>query len=404
MLEPAFGTFEHIVPVAAAIIIATVAEWVLRRGRPVGIVPAAITAIVASPGVAGTLNHIEYLLPKHGKDFSCKGHKTQRKMDEKQNIENLLTPLLLTGAAIEDIAVETGEIIVVLQADPALGSKLEDMRLACEVALKKNYSSKAIKIILTAQKEAGGKKKPSERLSIPVKTIIAVASGKGGVGKSTVAAGLAVALAQQGKKVGLLDADIYGPSQPKMFGLEGRKPEFSKDKKIIPLEAHGVKVMSIGFMVDVETPLIWRGPMVQTALTQLLRDVDWSGCDVLLIDLPPGTGDAQLTLAQKAPLTGAIIVSTPQDIALIDARKGLEMFRKVGVPVLGIIENMSYHLCTNCGHRDEIFGHGGARREAEKLGVPFLGEVPLNADIRQAGDAGEAQSHDMFAAIAELII
>ncbi|MBI1326801.1 MAG: P-loop NTPase [Alphaproteobacteria bacterium] len=321
-------------------------------------------------------------------------------MDKKQNIENLLQPLLTAGVAVEDITTSEGEIIVILLADPALGSQLEGIRQNCEKALRQTFTQDSVKVILTAQKMPDEKKKPSERLSIPVKNIIAIASGKGGVGKSTVAAGLAVALAKQGQKVGLLDADIYGPSQPKMFGLEGQKPEFSKEKKIIPLEAHGVKVMSIGFMVDSEAPLIWRGPMVQTALTQLLRDVDWSDRDILLIDLPPGTGDAQLTLAQKAPLTGAVVVSTPQDIALIDARKGLEMFRKVNVPVLGIIENMSYHLCTNCGHRDEIFGHGGAQLEAGKLGVPFLGEVPLNALIRHAADSGKPQNEAVFVEMA----
>jgi ATP-binding protein involved in chromosome partitioning len=193
-------------------------------------------------------------------------------------------------------------------------------------------------------------------------------------------------------KVGLLDGDIYGPSQPKLTGLEGYKPELTKERKIIPPEAYGMKVMSIGFMVEAEKALVWRGPMVQSALYQLFRDVQWAEdgevLDVLIVDMPPGTGDAQLTLAQKVPVTGAVIVSTPQDIALADARKGVEMFRAVDVPILGLIENMSTHICTNCGHEEHIFGHGGARAEAAKLGVPFLGEIPLSADIREKADAG----------------
>ena len=229
-------------------------------------------------------------------------------------------------------------------------------------------------------------------LDLPVKKVIAVASGKGGVGKSMVAFGLALALKKSGLTVGLLDADIYGPSVPKMAALEGQKPE-QKDGKIIPLEAHGLKIMSIGFMVEPEQALIWRGPMAQSALYQMLRDVAWAASeaplDVLVIDLPPGTGDIQLTLAQKVKLAGAVIVSTPQDIALADARKAHAMFAKTGVPVLGLIENMSYHKCAQCGHEEHIFGHGGARKEAEKLGVAFLGEIPLSADIRAKADAGD---------------
>ena len=225
-----------------------------------------------------------------------------------------------------------------------------------------------------------------------IKYLIAVASGKGGVGKSTTAVNLALGFQAIGLRAGILDADIYGPSQPRLLGLTGR-PQAMPDKKLRPMEAFGLKVMSMGFMVDEGTPIIWRGPMVVSALTQMLREVAWGSpgkeLDVLVIDMPPGTGDVQLTMAQQVPLAGAIIVSTPQDLALIDARKGLNMFRKVDVPVLGIIENMSYFICTKCGERHEIFGHGGAAAEAEKLGLPFLGGVPLHIDIRVRSDAGQ---------------
>ncbi|MEQ1578629.1 MAG: P-loop NTPase, partial [Hyphomicrobium sp.] len=220
-----------------------------------------------------------------------------------------------------------------------------------------------------------------------IKHIIAVASGKGGVGKSTIAVNLALGLQAIGLKAGILDADIYGPSQPRLLGLAGA-PQMSAGKKLMPHQAHGIKAMSMGFMVDEETPIVWRGPMVAQALNQMLREVVWGELDVLLIDMPPGTGDVQLTMAQQAPIAGAVIVSTPQDLALIDARKGLAMFRKVNVPVLGIVENMSYFLCPKCGDRSDIFGHGGARADAERLKVPFLGEVPLHIDIRTNSDAG----------------
>jgi ATP-binding protein involved in chromosome partitioning len=219
-----------------------------------------------------------------------------------------------------------------------------------------------------------------------IKAIVAVASGKGGVGKSTVAANLAVALAKRGLKTGLLDADIYGPSLPRMLGLN-RKPEVRGDK-MIPLRAWGLSCMSIGFLVEEETPMIWRGPMVMGALEQMMGQVEWGPLDILIVDMPPGTGDAQLTMAQRVALTGAVIVSTPQDIALIDARRGVRMFEKTRVPVLGVVENMSMFCCPNCGHRTNIFGSGGARLEAHRLGTAFLGEIPLQLDIREAADAG----------------
>jgi ATP-binding protein involved in chromosome partitioning len=226
------------------------------------------------------------------------------------------------------------------------------------------------------------------RIDVPgVKHIIAVASGKGGVGKSTTAVNLALGLAASGVATGLLDADIYGPSMPRMLAVKD-KPESVDGKMLKPIERYGLQTMSIGYIVAEDTPMIWRGPMVSSALEQMLRDVQWGELDVLVVDMPPGTGDAQLTLAQRVALSGAVIVSTPQDIALIDARKGLSMFRKVAVPVLGIVENMSYFLCPKCGERSEIFGHGGAREEAEKMGVPFLGEVPLHLDIRTTSDSG----------------
>lgn len=224
-----------------------------------------------------------------------------------------------------------------------------------------------------------------------IKNVIAVASGKGGVGKSTSAVNLALALKEGGASVGILDADIYGPSLPRMMGVHGR-PKGADDedaKKIEPMMAHGVKCMSMGFFMDEDHPMIWRGPMVAMAVEQLINDVDWGELDYLVVDLPPGTGDAQLTLTQKVPLTGAVIISTPQDVALADVKKGMNMFKKVDVPVLGIVENMSYYLCPDCGHRAHIFSHGGAKVQAEQFGIPFLGEVPLVEDIREDADAGK---------------
>jgi ATP-binding protein involved in chromosome partitioning len=229
---------------------------------------------------------------------------------------------------------------------------------------------------------------PPKRAVVPgVARIIAISSGKGGVGKSTTAVNLALALVADGLKVGLMDADVHGPSVPKLLALSGR-PEMLDGKTLRPMDAYGLKAMSIGLLVGEETPMIWRGPMVMSAITQMLRDVAWGELDVLVVDMPPGTGDAQLTLAQIVPLAGAVVVSTPQDLALIDARRGLAMFRRVDVPILGIVENMSFFLCPSCGTRADIFGHGGAREEAARVGVPFLGEVPLAPAIREGGDDG----------------
>lgn len=227
----------------------------------------------------------------------------------------------------------------------------------------------------------------TNRMNMDVRATIAVASGKGGVGKTTVAVNVAVALAQAGAKVGLLDADIYGPNIPIMLGLEYQKP-MAQDEKIIPLEAFGVKLMSMGFLVQPEQAMIWRGPMLHSAIRQFLSDVEWGTLDYMIIDLPPGTGDAQLTLAQSVPLTGAVVVATPQDVALADVVRGVSMFKRLEVPVLGIVENMSYFLCPHCGERTDIFAHGGAKQMAEKMGVPFIGEIPLDTKIRMGGDTG----------------
>jgi ATP-binding protein involved in chromosome partitioning len=302
-------------------------------------------------------------------------------------LRGLVDPSMIGAVQID----KDGQAIVTLEIDPAKGEDFEALRQAVEHKVTSLKGVKKALVILTAERKPPALKQrhKAARLDVPgVKKIIAVASGKGGVGKSTVAANLAVALSRMGQRVGLLDADIYGPSVPRLMGISGQKPGHGDDSRIIPLTAHGLKIMSMGFLVDEDTPMIWRGPMVQSAIQQLLRDVAWAELDILVIDMPPGTGDAQLTLAQKVQLAGAVIVSTPQDIALIDARKGLEMFRKVAVPVLGIVENMSYYCCPECGHRADIFGHGGAREQAEKVDCPFLGEVPLHADIRRLSDEG----------------
>ncbi len=315
---------------------------------------------------------------------------------------------------VSDIFISDGRIIFSITVPAERAEELESLRQAAERVVSDMPGAGKVMVALTAEKKPGSpspqparpapqpappkaasapsgaapQEKAEKKPGIPgIKAIIAVASGKGGVGKSTTAINLALALKINGLKVGVLDADIYGPSMPHLLHVSGR-PEPVEGRILKPLEGYGMKVMSIGFLVEEDTPMIWRGPMVMSALTQMLREVAWGELDVLVVDMPPGTGDAQLTMAQQVPLAGAVIVSTPQDLALIDARKGLNMFRRVDVPVLGIVENMSYFLCPHCGERSDIFGHGGAKAEAEKLGVSFLGEIPLHMDIREKSDAG----------------
>lgn len=290
---------------------------------------------------------------------------------------------------VQGVALRDGHVAFALEVDPRRAEAAEPLRKACEDAVRALPGILTVSAVLTAHREAPqpARRTPPPQAGIPgVAAIIAVASGKGGVGKSTVAVNLALALAKQGLKTGLLDADIYGPSVPRLLDIHD-KPR-AQDGKFVPIEKYGIKTMSIGFLVREDEATIWRGPMVQSALTQMMNDGLWAPLDVLVIDMPPGTGDAQLTIAQRVPLKGAVIVSTPQDIALIDVRRGIAMFEKTQVPVLGVIENMSTYICPNCGHESHIFGHGGARETAASLGMPFLGEIPLQASIRETSDAG----------------
>ncbi|TIP40714.1 Mrp/NBP35 family ATP-binding protein [Mesorhizobium sp.] len=323
---------------------------------------------------------------------------------------------------VSEIFIADSKVFFSITVPAARAQEMEPLRAAAERVVKAIPGVAGAVVALTAERKGGGMEAPVPQRPAPgpaprptpaaapaaaprpaphapashgpgkrgvpgIEAIIAVASGKGGVGKSTTAVNIALGLAANGLRVGVLDADIYGPSMPRLLNIHGR-PQTVDGKVLKPMENYGLKVMSMGFLVDEETPMIWRGPMVMSALTQMLREVEWGPLDVLVVDMPPGTGDAQLTMAQQVPLAGAVIVSTPQDLALIDARKGLNMFRKVDVPVLGIVENMSYFLAPDTGKRYDIFGHGGARREAERLGVSFLGEVPLEMGIRESSDAG----------------
>jgi ATP-binding protein involved in chromosome partitioning len=289
--------------------------------------------------------------------------------------------------AIAGLSLQRNVVQITLKYGFPCADYAPELKPALEAHLGPLLDGAGIELVLEPQITAHAVQrtlKPLER----VKNVVAVASGKGGVGKSTVAANLALAWARQGARVGLLDADIYGPSQPLMMGVAGEKPHSPDGKHIDPLRAHGIEVMSIGFMIDAEQPMAWRGPMVTQALTQLLGDTNWGALDYLVVDMPPGTGDIQLTLAQRVPVSGAVIVTTPQDIALLDARKGLKMFEKVEVRVLGVVENMSVHVCSNCGHAEHIFGSGGGARMAEQYGVQLLGELPLDSRIREEADGG----------------
>jgi ATP-binding protein involved in chromosome partitioning len=343
----------------------------------------------------------------------------QQVLDALAQVKSPRGVALTNANVLSAIAVNDGKVFFSINVDAAEARAWEDVRAAAERAVRALPGVSTAMIALTAERKPGAAPQQATRQTpkqtsspgvapasshrpphspagspmarqaeIPgIAAVIAVASGKGGVGKSTTALNLALGLKTLGLRVGLLDADIYGPSVPRLTGIR-EKPELNDDRKMIPIERFGLSIMSIGFLVEEDTAMIWRGPMVMSAITQMLRDVAWGTLDVLVVDMPPGTGDAQLTLAQNVPLKGAIIISTPQDLSLIDARRGLAMFKKVNVPVLGIIENMSYFQCPHCGTRSDIFGHGGARHEAERLGVPFLGEVPLHIAIRETSDAG----------------
>ena len=325
--------------------------------------------------------------------------------------QNVVASGLISGVVVRD-----GNVGFALEVDPDQGAAKEPLRKACETAVERLSGVLSVTAVLTAERPAGGQagghaqghahghagghshghsrggqaqaRAPQADQLLPrVKSVIAIASGKGGVGKSTTAVNIATAMAAQNVRVGLLDCDIYGPSIPRMLNLSGQ-PEMVSERTLRPMANYGIKCMSIGFLVAEDTAMIWRGPMVMQALEQMMRDVDWGELDVLLCDLPPGTGDAQLTMAQRVPLTGAVIVSTPQDIALLDVSRGINMFQQVNVPIFGVVENMSYYVCPECGHRAELFHHGGARETARRLGVDFLGEIPLDISIRTTSDAG----------------
>ncbi len=311
---------------------------------------------------------------------------------------------IVSAGMVSDIVVQGSKVIFSISVPEGAGEGVGDLQKQAETLVSAIDGVETVLVVLTAERAAAPRDKEPPKLSnkpdrpvgpdmrpaagaIPgVKAVLAVASGKGGVGKSTTSVNLALGLRALGLKVGLLDADIYGPSIPRLMGITDR-PEI-RNERIIPMDQYGLKVMSMGFLMDEESPVIWRGPMVVSALMQMVREVEWGDLDVLVLDMPPGTGDAQLTLAQQVPLVGAVIVSTPQDLALIDARKGLKMFKQVDVPILGIIENMSTFICPHCGEQSDIFGHGGAQEEAAKLGVMFLGAVPLHMDIRHYSDEG----------------
>ena len=315
-------------------------------------------------------------------------------------LSNVINPdtdkdVVSTGM-IAGLQIKDGHVAFSIEVDPERGPHMEPLRKNAEKTVHALPGVLTATVVLTAerpqQQQSGAPASAQAQHAgsdiLPgVAAVIAVASGKGGVGKSTTSVNLALGLAQTGLSVGLLDADIYGPSMPRMMGIHDQ-PVSADGKTLEPLENYGIKVMSMGFLVEEDQPMIWRGPMVQGALEQMMRDVNWGNLDVLVVDMPPGTGDIQLTMSQRVPLAGAVIVSTPQDIALLDARKGLNMFRKVDVPVLGLIENMSYFNCPKCGERSEIFSHGGARKEADQLGMDFLGEVPLDISIRETSDSG----------------
>lgn len=302
---------------------------------------------------------------------------------------------IVSSGMVRALTVEAGAVRFVIEIDAARAEAMEPVRAEAEAKVKGLTGIDTVSAMLTAHSakappdlKPGRKAEPAGPQPVPgVDRIVAIASGKGGVGKSTVSANLACALAAEGRRVGLLDADVYGPSQPRMLGISGR-PASPDGKTILPMRNHGVTMMSIGLMTNEGQAIVWRGPMLMGALEQMMRQVQWGALDVLIVDLPPGTGDVQMTLSQKFALDGAIVVSTPQDVALLDARKGIDMFNQMKTPILGLIENMSTHICSNCGHEEHVFGHGGVAAEAEKLNVPLLAEVPLHLDIRLAADGG----------------